>query len=742
MPYGLARYKNNKYFKTEKGAFGGRVRLLSKKDSIPYESFKYNFSNKVKKQVLMINELRITVNNDNKILRDNSNNIKTQLTINNKLQKSSINFNNSELRINTSDDKTLFLKRNYTEFKPILTKHINKYKPIQPNELLVRTSDLKNKISLYKDLSDDITSVNKNQQPILSIENKPALTINIEDTNLLTYDVIQEDKFINLTPTNRWTAGQGTIDGFVQNGSTVENTRELGIGPFGIEEMLWVCKNNDTASDPDGGWEKYIPNINSAKDYVSIVFFKYKSTGPTGNFYHGCLANTTTAVIAGVQANTARTNPYFNHPQFQMLSPNKWYVSIGFIHGFHRVTDFIDKGGIYDLETKQRVFAASAYRFDVGATAAMQRVYKYFDTTANTEMCFASPIFTEYDGTENTITLDQILSCNYEAIYKKLSIKNNTDLINKVGLYNYKTINRKLFLFNKDSKIVIDKTNNKTIINDSSGDKSLTFNLLKPLANLTQDIKPLLKTNLGENRIKLSFNRNEQVRVNKKFVGASIRTFNQVKYNDSYIKLTRKYSGENKVIRRGLLIEEFRENENLNKDIFVKQYNTTRRTEENVRINRRGMLADIDDIPYYEKGELIGLQREYIELPVYNENKFEQEVLQITVPHTQPALAMTFEFVSPTISAVSEAESVPASSSDSLNRVVIEAQKKNYIRFNVQLNNTLINDVTNLPAGFSFDKLGIFGSSPVAGTFTGEIKLVNGNSFPYLLKIHNIKRLQ
>ena len=51
-------------------------------------------------------------------------------------------------------------------------------------------------------------------------------------------------------------------------------------------------------------------------------------------------------------------------------------------------------------------------------------------------------------------------------------------------------------------------------------------------------------------------------------------------------------------------------------------------------------------------------------------------------------------------------------------------------------------NITNLPIGFSFDKFGIFGSSAVAGTFTGEIQLVNGNSFPYLLKIHNIKRLQ
>ena len=154
------------------------------------------------------------------------------------------------------------------------------------------------------------------------------------------------------------------------------------------------------------------------------------------------------------------------------------------------------------------------------------------------------------------------------------------------------------------------------------------------------------------------------------------------------------------------------------------------------------MLASMDNLPYYEKGELLGTEYEHFDLPVYNENKFEQDDLQISVPHTPKPLAMTFEFVSPVISATSEAETVPASSSDALNRVVIEAQKQNYIRFNVQLTNTTISNITNLPIGFSFDKFGIFGSSAVAGTFTGEIQLVNGNSFPYLLKIHNIKRLQ
>ena len=122
------------------------------------------------------------------------------------------------------------------------------------------------------------------------------------------------------------------------------------------------------------------------------------------------------------------------------------------------------------------------------------------------------------------------------------------------------------------------------------------------------------------------------------------------------------------------------------------------------------MLASIDNLPYYEKGELLGTEYEHFDLPVYNENKFEQDDLQISVPHITPALVTTFEFVSPVISSTSEAETVPASSSDALNRIVIEAQKQNYIRFNVQLNNTTINNVTNLPIGFSFDKFGIFGS--------------------------------
>jgi hypothetical protein len=343
MPFGLARYKNNKYFKTESGAFGGRVRLLSKKDSIPYEPLMHNFPNKLNKKVQTINELRITTNTNHNIMEDNSTNIETRVKLIDKLVKNSINFNHSELRINSSDDKTKFLKLNYTEFKPIITKHTNKYQAILPSETLVRTHGATSK-SLYVDLSNSKTNIYEKDKPILSINSNTALTIDEENPELIKTKVAYEDKFINMTPTDRWYAGQGSSDIFIQNGSTAENTRELGIGPFGIKEMLWVCRNNDTVSNADGGWDTNLFPIDHMKDYISVVFFKVKSAG-TGRFYHGCEGKTVTSVITGEQATADANNPYFNNPLVNLFTANKWYVSIGFINASNKTSNYIDKGG-------------------------------------------------------------------------------------------------------------------------------------------------------------------------------------------------------------------------------------------------------------------------------------------------------------------------------------------------------------------------------------------------------------
>ena len=316
----------------------------------------------------------------------------------------------------------------------------------------VMTGRIRASAGNYKTLDPDFF----NQAPILILidRNKQQIKIsNIEREITYTFDVVIPEttitpkalcingdaqfylneyyinKFVNLTPTTNWTAGQGTIDGFNQNGSTAENTRELGIGPFGIEEMLWVCRNNDTVSDADGGWEK-VMSVDSTKDYISVVFFKIKNTGGDGRFYHGCEGNTVTAAITGEQANTDASNPYFNHPLVNLFTANKWYVSIGFINASNKTSNYIDKGGIYDLDTKQRIYSATSYKFNNGVSIGKQRVYKYYDTTANTEMCFASPIFTVYDGTENTLTVEQILSKDYNKVYKKLireSLFNTTD---------------------------------------------------------------------------------------------------------------------------------------------------------------------------------------------------------------------------------------------------------------------------------------------------------------------------
>ena len=195
-------------------------------------------------------------------------------------------------------------------------------------------------------LSNTKNNIIEKNKPILSITSNNALNINEDNPDLIKCDIKLSDKFINLTPTDRWYAGQGSTDIFIQNGSTSENTRELGIGPFGIEEMLWVCRNNDTASDADGGWDTNLFPIDHMKDYISVVFFKYKTAG-TGRFYHGCQASTVTAVGFGDEASgNYNDNPYFNMPLFNLFSANKWYVSIGFLNASHRRLDFFyDKGG-------------------------------------------------------------------------------------------------------------------------------------------------------------------------------------------------------------------------------------------------------------------------------------------------------------------------------------------------------------------------------------------------------------
>ena len=143
---------------------------------------------------------------------------------------------------------------------------------------------------------------------------------------------------------------------------------------------------------------------------------------------------------------------------------------------------------------------------------------------------------------------------------------------------------------------------------------------MKPFPNsIDKTLKFHIRNILGETVIRLSFNRFEQIRVNKKALYVSKRTTNQKPYNDNLFRITKKYSGENRLLRRGIIVEPFRK-ENINKDIFTKQFNITRRTEQNIRIVRRGMLASMDNLPYYEKGELLGTEYEHFDLPVYNEN--------------------------------------------------------------------------------------------------------------------------
>ena len=179
------------------------------------------------------------------------------------------------------------------------------------------------------------------------------------------------------------------------------NLREWRKDPSGSPALLWVSKNNDTTSNADGGWNKSIADLSANKSYLSVVYFRKKSTdeNSNGNFYHGCSSTTTLNLN-----NTDNTNPYFYYGDINNFITNEWYVSIGIIHANNTsITASTGVSGIYRYSTGDQVYVGTDYKMSVGATTQTHRTYLYYSTNVNTEVEWWSPGFYEINGNQPTI---------------------------------------------------------------------------------------------------------------------------------------------------------------------------------------------------------------------------------------------------------------------------------------------------------------------------------------------------
>ena len=211
----------------------------------------------------------------------------------------------------------------------------------------------------------------------------------------------------NYATSQGWVAGQigdqvGYFGGnFTLNGANAENLLAYGTDPFGRRSLLWGARNNDVASNDDGGWNKTMSQgISYTKSYMSVVYVRRNGTSTNGTFYHGCDGGNT----LNISDNSANGNPYFGPIGIGGLPQDVWCVSIGTIHAYSDGTTSSTSGsGLYRLDTGQKIASYTDYKMSNGATQQVHRVYLYYSTDPAASIDWWGTGFWEINGNEPSV---------------------------------------------------------------------------------------------------------------------------------------------------------------------------------------------------------------------------------------------------------------------------------------------------------------------------------------------------
>ena len=210
----------------------------------------------------------------------------------------------------------------------------------------------------------------------------------------------------NYATSQGWVTGIGDQVGyfggnFTLNGTSSENLLAYGTDPFGRRSLLWGARNNDVASNDDGGWNKTISQgISYTKSYMSVVYVRRNGTSTNGTFYHGCDGGNT----LNISDNSANGNPYFGPIGIGSLPQDVWCVSIGTIHAYSDGTTSSTSGsGLYRLDTGQKIASYTDYKMSNGATQQVHRVYLYYSTDPAASIDWWGTGFWEINGNEPSV---------------------------------------------------------------------------------------------------------------------------------------------------------------------------------------------------------------------------------------------------------------------------------------------------------------------------------------------------
>lgn len=209
----------------------------------------------------------------------------------------------------------------------------------------------------------------------------------------------------SLTKWDSWTTGSGSTTGYSYNGLESENIREIGINPFGNNDIVWTTKPSGD-SGGDGGWNSTNFNIDNTKLYRFSVWVKRVSDSTNGNFYLGLNTNGTGDVY-DLSDNSSETNPYFEYRSISIFNKNTWYLVVGHCFPNDYVGNRHSESGIYTIangkidNTNGNI---TDCKFPNNATNIMQRVYHYYSLDSSSSLQFYQPRVDLCDGTQPSIS--------------------------------------------------------------------------------------------------------------------------------------------------------------------------------------------------------------------------------------------------------------------------------------------------------------------------------------------------
>lgn len=250
-------------------------------------------------------------------------------------------------------------------------------------------------------------------------------------------------KGASLIDYTHWSAGMTMPpSGYSLNGTSSENAMVTDVGPFGTTHAVWASPGNDSASNPDGGWNGHVFSIDNGKLYRFSVWVRRKVLGD-GKFYFGLrsydedgsdIGLYTHAYSTTYQEDTSNIStksdgtPRFPAKNYYLDEGvwdddvNEWYLVVGHVHP-HDATNYGDHAdsGWYKAGSTTKVHGGHGWaeawtaaadghpgwsdaRWLPTATQAYHRSYLYYSTVTTTEQQWAYPRVDLVDGTEPSIS--------------------------------------------------------------------------------------------------------------------------------------------------------------------------------------------------------------------------------------------------------------------------------------------------------------------------------------------------